>query len=481
MSAISIKKNYFYNLSYQILLIIAPIITVPYVSRILTPEGIGIYSFTASIASYFILFGLLGSNLYGQREIAYHRDDQKKKAEVACEIILLRLVTVSISVLLFFLFIQLLPEYKVFLLIQSLEIISVIFDIAWYYQGQEKFKILSIRNISIRLLGIVLVFLFVKNSHDLYKYIWIIVGCSFLTSFFLFPSVIKDIFKQNINLKKIKPFKHLRKILYLFVPQIAMQIYTVLDKTMIGFITKSSLENGYYEQAIKIIRLLMVIVTSLGTVMTPRISNLNANNKHEEIRAYLIRSFSFVLLVSLPMMIGIQNIASRFVPIFFGEGYENSIILLQILSCLFLIIGLNNVTGIQYLIPLKKENIFTITVTSGAIINILFNFFLIPRFKAMGAAIASVIAESVITIMQFIYIRKIFSFKKLIKGSWKYFAASFFILVILKLLNSLLPLNIAGLAIMIISGVVFYVIFLFVLRDEFVLSTLNKALKKDIR
>ncbi|QQO09832.1 flippase [Breznakiella homolactica] len=476
----SIKKNYFYNLSYQILQLLTPLITVPYLSRVLTAEGIGIQSYTNSVVSYFVMAASLGIGLYGQREIAYNRDNETKKTKVFLELSLIRFITVLMSLFCYFIFVILYGQYKLLFIIESANIIACLFDFTWYYQGMENFKNIAFRNIFFKLLSVVLIFLFIKSSDDLYISVIIGSGTFLIGHIYLAFFAVKGLYQEikKVNIKTLRPFKHFNKIILLFVPQIAVQIYTVLDKTMIGIITHSPLENGWYEQSIKIIKLLLVIITSLGTVLIPRIANLNANKKYNEIKKSLTQSFLFVFAIGLPMMFGLIGVADLFVPVFFGPGYEKSIILIQILSGLFLAIGMNNVIGMQYLIPVKKEKTFTITVIIGALSNFLLNLILIPKYKAVGAAISSVCAESIIVLIQFFYIYKLIDIMLILKRLWRYFFSSFIMILLLFFLKNVLLSGPIALFVIIGACSTVYILILLLLRDPFIFSILTKILKR---
>lgn len=475
--AISIKKNYIYNLVFQLLQIILPIITVPYLSRILGADGIGIQSFTCSIQNYFILFSYLGIALYGQREIASIRDNIKQRSIVFSELFIIKTISVIICLCLYFLFCNLfLIEYQKFFIILSIEIFAVIFDISWFYQGLEDFKFITVRNIIFKIIPIVLIFIFVKSKNDLYKFIFISVVCTFIGNICLFPGLKNKLTK--INLSDINLKRHIKSILIIFLPQIAIQVYTVLDKTMIGFLTNNIFENGFYEQSVKIIKMILTIITSLGTVIIPRISFLNKNKNTVEINLILSKVFSFVFLLAFPMIFGIISISDFLVPIFLGQDFIKSIPIINVLSLLFLAIGLNNVIGMQYLIPCHREKTFTITVCIGALINFLLNFFLIPKYKALGAAIASVIAESSITIIQFIITRKIFNFKKILISNIKYIFSSCIMFILIKIIKKYFYINILSLLVLILIGIIIYCLCLLILKDYFFINLAKKIFIK---
>jgi O-antigen/teichoic acid export membrane protein len=264
----------------------------------------------------------------------------------------------------------------------------------------------------------------------------------------------------------------------LFVPTIAIQIYTVLDKTMIGVITKDAFENGYYEQAIKISKMFLMVVTSLGTVMIPRIGfHFNKKDEHE-VRRLMYRGYRFVWFLGIPMYLGLIFVCSNFVPWFFGAGYEKVIPLIQILALLILAIGINNVTGMQYLIPTQRENLFSLTVILGAVTNFILNIILIPHFQSMGAAIASVVAETMIAIVQIYIVRHELSAIRIMKEGVHYYVAGAIMALVLYFVNRKLSASIVHTLLLVLCGMIVYFSVLLVMRDEFFVSNLQLIIGK---
>lgn len=283
---------------------------------------------------------------------------------------------------------------------------------------------------------------------------------------------------KKIPAKQLKPFRNIKVILGLFIPTIAIQIYTVLDKTMIGLITQDANQNGYYEQAIKIARMALTVVTALGTVMIPRIGYHFEKGETETVKQYMYRSYRFVWLLSIPLCFGLMMISDNFVLWFFGKGYEPVIPLMKILALLILAIGVNTVTGNQYLIPTKREKVYTITVVIGAVVNFVLNLLLIYYFKAIGAAIASVIAETTIAVVQLLIVRKEISNWKIVKTSGKYLIAGGIMVVVLWIENRYFLPSVLNTCIMIASGAVVYFLALLALRDGFLLTNLKMVFDK---
>ena len=462
----SVKKNYIYNLTYQILVMIVPLITTPYLSRVLGAEAIGIYSYTLSITTYFILFGSLGVAMYGQREIAYVQEDKEKRSKVFYEILLMRFITLGISMIIFYITFAMNGQYGIYYRILMLEIIANALDISWFFQGIEEFKKTVIRNTIVKVVSVICIFIFVKNSNDLNKYFLIYVLSTFLGNISLWMYIPKYI--ERISIKKLQIFRHLKPTIALFIPQVAVQIYTVLDKTMIGSIVEDKSEVGFYEQAQKMIKLLITISTALGTVMAPRMASTFAKGDKKKLREYMDRSFQFVLMLVFPLMFGMISIANKFVPIFYGSGYEKVIILINIIVPIVLAIGLSNVIGTQYLLPTKKQKEYTISVTAGAVVNFILNMIFIRLWGAVGASIATVIAEFTVTIVQCYMVREEINSLEIIKMMKKYVIASIVMLIMSLIVGKIINNSIISIICQIIvSGVVYFVLLL-ILKDKIV-------------
>lgn len=473
MAKKSIAKNYIYNLIYQILVLILPLITTPYLSRVLGAENIGIYSYTLSIATYFILFGSLGVAMYGQREIAYLQDDTYKRSKAFFEILLMRFITLGISLFIFYITFALDGQYALYYKILILEILANSLDISWFFQGLEEFKKTVVRNTIIKLICTISIFLFVKNSNDLIIYFIIYVLSNFignLSLWFYLPQFIK-----KINISDLNIFKHIKPTILLFIPQIAIQIYTVLDKTMIGVLLKDMTEVGNYEQSQKIIKVALTVVTSLGTVVSPRIANTIANHQNDKIEDYLKNSFNFVWFLGIPIMFGVMAISYEFVPWFLGKGFEKSKLLLIVGAPLIIAIGLNNVSGIQYLIQSKQQNLFTKSVIAGAIFNFVTNLILIPIFKSVGAIITSVCAESLILIVQLVYIRKQINLKIVLNNCLKYVMSGLIMLIAVSLLGIYMQANIMTTFLQVVVGMIIYFVLLIILKDKFTYNIIHKV------
>ena len=360
--------------------------------------------------------------------------------------------------------------------ILAISIIEVALNITWLFAGMEEFGTIVQRNIVIRILNLAFIFLFVKRPDDLPIYVFGLTIVMTLGHLSLWPLLPKYIGKPK--LKDLHPFKDFRVVLSLFVPTIAISIYTVLDKTMIGVLTQNAAENGFYDQSIKISKMALTFVTALGVVMVPRIGFLFEKNDQQQIRQFMYRSYRFVGLLGIPLCLGIVGSAANFVPWFYGPGFDRVVPILSILSFLILAIGINNVTGVQYLIPTKRQNTFTQTVLIGAVFNFICNMVLIPVYGAVGAGIASVLAELIIAGIQLIIVRKELSFLTIVRDSVKYVISGIIMLTGLVLISRYLQPSIPNTIILVIAGTGIYVTMLFALRDDFFLLNVKKSLGK---
>lgn len=472
MAKKSVSKNYIYNLVYQILLMVIPLITTPYLSRVLGAENLGIYSYTLSIATYFVLFGSLGVALYGQREIAYVRDDKDKLSKTFFEILFFRFVSMAFSIFTFYLFFCLNGNYKVYYRILLLELVANSLDISWLFQGLEEFKKITGRNIVVKLISLVLIFTLVKTKNDLWLYVVIYVLSDVIGNLSLWPYLPKYV--NKVKPKRLNLKKHLRPILALFIPQIAVNIYTVLDKTMIGLISGNMVAEGNYEQSQNIVKTALTVVTALGTVVSPRIANSMSNHDTEKINEYLSKSFRFVWFMGIPVMFGIMGIANTLVPWFLGSEFNDSVALIMLGSPLIMAIGLNNVTGLQYLVPVKKQKLFTLSVVIGALFNFTLNSILIPIYGANGAIIASVLAEFLILTIHILGIKKDIDIKMIYKGSLKYIVSGIIMFSVVYFIGIKMNPTMSTTFLQILVGIIIYTLLLIIAKDDFIIDIFKK-------
>lgn len=472
-----ISTNYVLNTLSQILRIITPFITTPYVSRVLGVDNIGVFSYSYSLQSYFCLFAVLGTAAYGSREIARKRDSRNEISKAFWEIQILRVLTSAVALAGWAILVAHQPENRIVFLILTIYIIASLFDISWLYTGLELFPFIVARTITIRLLEVASIFLFVKTASDLPLYCAIMGGGTLIGNLTLWFHLRRCV--DSVPLKGLQPFTHLNGTLVFFLPAIATTLYTVLDKTLIGMITQSTYENGIYEQATKVIEIAKAIAfMSLNAVLSPRSSYLFAGKEYEKIKSNLRLSLHIMLLLGFGLAFGIGAVADRFVPIFFGRGYEGTCLLLKLLSPIIVIITVSNALGSQYYNPAGLRLKSSMYLIVGAICNIILNLGLIPHYKSAGAIIASVAAELIITVL---YVRNCDGYLQLsqiVDIAWKKMLAGVVMLVAIMLLYNVIPDTIPGLIALVISGGGVYLTGLVVLRDEAIMYGRKEIMRR---
>ena len=461
----SVKKNYIYNLIAQLLGIILPVITTPYVTRVLGNENLGIFNYIQSIINYFILFGCIGLNTYGQREIAFHKHDRKRQSETFWELMIIRVVTISTSSLLYWQCIVKGSDYPLCYSIMGIELFAALCDVSWFLQGNENFKSQAIRVIVTRLIGLACIFLFVKTKEDLYLYILCCSGSILIGNLALIPYLKKHL--QPVRFKDLHPLHHIGPTLTMFLPQIAVNVYTQLDKTMLGLLTNHNYDAvGFYSQAEKVVKIVMTIVTSLGTIMLSRVSVAVAQEDEKLVKSYVHRSFQFMYFLAWPITIGLSAIALDFVPWFFGPNYEPVIRYIAMLSPLVLIIGSNSIFGTIYLLPTNRMRTYTIAIFIGMSTNVVCNFLLIPKFGVTGAVIGTLLAEFNVLLSEFIALRHEFKASIILHGTKNAIAAIFMGAAVL-FLSRYLPPTIWATIVEAAVGAIVYFLLLFLFKDTF--------------
>lgn len=450
----SVKKNFIYNSLYQILSFIVPLITAPYISRVLGSEGIGKYSFHYAIAYYFTLFIMLGVNYYGNREIAKNRDDKLQNSKVFWSIYTLQFsLGIIVSVIYIFYCICLSNDVKISL-IMGLYTLSAIFDISWFWAGMEDFRIIVTRNTLVKIAVTACIFFYVKEREDVYVYSIILSGGSLFSQLAILPYLKNKVY--FVKPEKDEVFAHLKPNLYLFLPVIAVSLYKTMDKIMLG-IMSDEVQVGYYELSERIIQLPMVLISSLGTVMLPRMCNI-VNKDKEQGKQFLETSIVFAMFCSSSMSFGIMGISKEFVPLFYGKNFETCIALFLVLlpSCLFLAFA--NVIRTQYLLPNQLDTIYLKSVFLGAFVNILANLALIPQLKSIGAAIGTLCAEIVVCIYIIYKVRRQLNVKRYFLKSLPFILAGIIMFSVLYNCNLNISYNLTKILAKIILGIIIYIV-----------------------
>ncbi|WP_051200721.1 flippase [Butyrivibrio sp. XPD2002] len=406
-----IVRNYAYNVFFQLFRIIIPLITTPYLSRILGAEGIGSYAYEYSIVSYFSLAIVLGLRSYGNKSIAEVRDNKHEMSDKFVNIYAMQLIMLIITVVLYLFYCFFFSKIRIIAFIMVIILFAEGTDITWFFNGLEEFRITVSRDFFVKLVTTILVFVFIKSKEDVWKYACII-SCGMLVSQLLLWILIK----KYVFFVKPSPEKiliHLRPNLIMFIPVVAVNFYKTMDKVMLGVFAGDT-EVGYYYSSEKIINVPMAFIVALNTVMLPRMSYITRNFSEEiKINELILNSLKCSLSIATFLGTGIICIADLFVPLFYGEGFEKCIILFWILIPTCTIIAYTNVVCYQFLIPNGYQKIYVGARVIGAFINLLLNITLIPLFMSCGAAIGTLITEMVVCLTQIFAVRKVLPIRKM--------------------------------------------------------------------
>lgn len=397
-----VKKNIAYNFIYQILVLILPFITAPYLARTIGAYGVGTFSFAQSIVSYFSLLVMLGLQNYGNRSIAAVQNDKAGRSKVFWEIYAMQAGMFVLSAILYSL-------YNVFFaidlkasILMSFWLFSSFFDVNWFLFGMEQFKLIVIRNMIVKITTVFCIFFFVKNETDVYVYVLIMALGTLISQISLWPFVLKVVSVQRISLNGI--LSHVRPNIVLFIPVLAASVYNIMDKIMLGYMTDMR-EVGFYENAEKIIKMVQSLIVAIGTVMLPRVTALFSIKKDSLSEKYFDIAIECVLAYVCVAIFGIFSIKDVFVDIYFGNGFERTGFLLGLLIITIFFFGIGNVLRTQFLIPKKYDGIFVKSAIGGALLNLFANIVLIPRYAAAGAAVSTIFAEGFVCCYQFFKVR----------------------------------------------------------------------------
>lgn len=456
MTVPSLRKNYLYTVVIQFVSMFTPLITAPYVARVLGSDGVGVFSYVQSVATVFSLFAALGLNAYGLREVSRVRDDPAAVSRLFWELALLRFGTALAAVILYALLCVAVGNWRLYGAM-GLLIVATGVDLTWFFQAAERFGTLMLRHLAVKVTGVALIFALVRDQKDVIVYALIQSGSTLLSNLLLWPRLRSLVGRRK---KGLYPLAHLRPSLVYFVPAVATSVYTVLDKTMLGLLTRDMAQNGYYESAHKIIRLLMTAVASLNTVVGVRTSYLFGQNRETEARGHLVDTYRFMCALAFPLWGGLLACGRDFAVVFFGADFADTGGMLMLFSPLFFLIGTSNVLGSLYLTPVGYRRLSNRAILTGAGVNLLLNLLLIPHFGGYGAVAASVAAEAVIAALYLRFSRGFVPARRLLRVAVRYAFYGAAVYAVAEVTVRMYSLW-AGIA----AGVAVYVVLLVLFRD----------------
>lgn len=474
-----LKANFIYNFIGQILVLIVPLITAPYIARVLHEVGNGQYSYASSIITYFTLFANMGFDIYGQRQIARYQDDKYNKSRVFWELFILKCATtlISLAVLYSIVFTAGFGEnYNYLILILSINVIAIPFDILFLFRGDEDFRSIAIRTILMRAVSLVCIFVFVKDEGDLWVYTLLTALSSFGANIIMWPTIVRRI--SFVKPSELKLAHHLKPAFLIFLPTLATTVYSVFDKTMIGLLAVNpDYENGCYEQAYKLNSVALLLVTVISSVMVSR----NAHDYQTGNRAGLERNLYFacnyVWMIGIPLIVGFAVMGENLSAWFLGDGYAEVPLLMKVMSVRFVSSGFGVIFGDQLFIAIGKEKYPTIATLCAAVVNVGLNAVLIPKLGATGAAIATAVCEVLVTaiLAVFVWRYKFISFRKVIIGSWRYIVAAAVMFVPIFFMQRYMGYSVWSFLVIAAVGAIVYFLTLILLRDKFFIELIKNV------
>ena len=400
----STKTNFIFNSIYQLSAILIPLVTMPYISRVLGADGLGEYSFAYSVAFYFTIFMKLGLNNYGNRTIAYVKDDKKELSKTFWEIYSFQFILGAILFSVYVIYSLTFAPNKMLGVVMGIYVFASLIDVNWCLYGLEKFKVTSTRDVLTKILATVCIFIFVKRPEDVWLYALFFSGGMLLNQIVVIPLLKNEISFCKVSAEGV--IKHIKPNLVLFIPVVAVSIYRTMDKIMLGAMSTDA-ELGYYHGAENVIRVPMAFVNALGIVMLPRMSNMLARgDSKKSMESTFDKSIILAMFLATSICFGIMTVSKEFVPIFYGPGFDKCNLLFYIILPGSMFEAFANVIRTQYLIPRKKDKIYVFSLIMGATLNLILNLILIPKYASVGASIGTFVAYATVCIVQVVCVFK---------------------------------------------------------------------------
>ena len=470
-----IVENYLYNVMYNILVLFAPLVTAPYLARILGAEQLGIYSYVNSATSIIISISIIGLYSYGSRQIAYVRDEREKVSQEFWNLMGLRVCLCIFGTIIYFVYAKQ-TAYFMYFRFYYLYYLGNAMDCTWLFSGTEDMKIPALKNMFAKLISVIGIFIFVHDKNDLWKYILLLAFATFLGMIFTYPQIKKYVSFRVPNFKSFR--RHIIGALILFLPSLVSTIYLQMDKVMIEWLTGETAQISYFDQAEKIVMIPLTFITVLSTVMMPRIANEFANNNRERITELLTKACRVSLFMGFPLMFGIAGIANCFIPWYLGSEFLATAKALIILSPIVLSNTLVGISGTQYFIATNQVRILLVSNSLAALLNITVNALLIPKFGYVGAAVATLISNYTLAIVQYYALSKQLTVKKMFRNTWRYLAASIVMFAVVFGIGFVSSPRSLTTILQIIAGMIVYFGIMLIIRDDLTRESLEQIRRR---
>lgn len=476
----STQKNFFFQMFYQAVMLVIPLIVSPYLTRTLGSNSLGVYTYTFSIAYYFVIFAMLGINRYGQRIIAERRSDLMGLRKIFWSLFVIHIIASILVLILYVLYMVILsPSDIVIAAVQTIYVASAIFDLTWLFYGLEKFKIVTLRNAVVRLLNTACIFLFVKVPDDLWIYTTIMTSTVMIGNLIMIPQVVKTIKPIKISFSDLR--EHIKPLFTLFAAVVAATLYTVFDKTLLGILATKS-DVAFYEYSDKIINIPKMFITVISTVLYPKACMYAKEKDFINLKKNAELSMTVSSIIGFASAFGIVAIANEFAVLYYGKSFAATGMVMTAMSPLILIIGIGEVFRSQFIYALKKDKDMVKILSLNALVNIVISSIMIPRLGIYGAVIGTMAAEITGLCIEIFIVRKYISITIFTRNMLPYAVAGLIMYIGVKAVSNVIGSGIKGLLLQILSGVIIYgliVIVLFLLIDtnkELILEKIKKKL-----
>ena len=480
MKKTNLRLNLVFNVIYQLVAVLSPLLLTPKLSRVFGPDYLGLKSYSFSIVYYFAIFGVLGLDLLGQRKIAIERDNPEKLNKIFSSIFYTRFLLVLISIVLYLCYIPIFISddfEKIVAVVWVIYLIRELINPVWVLQGLDKYQIVSVFSIISQISYIVFSLIFINDKSQLPLYILFFSAIPLVISICYFPFVLKNV--KFVFIKFNELFLNIKESLVYFVPTIATAIYSMIDKTMLGIFDSTKVSTGYYESAEKLVKVALAISTASFTIMRTRSSYLYGLNDKSKYNSQCLSFISFSMMLCWPIMFGIIGIAYEFVPVFFGSEFECIIPFVYVFSLVVPCLTVSGLLQAIYIFPCNLQKTMDLYYLIIVIINIAMNLLLIYFFGTIGAIISSVFAEFILALILIIKARNKINISKIFIGSIKYIFSALVMLLFMIVFSKYVEINIyLKLIIEFLGAVVIYFVCCIVLKDKFVILQLNKIIEK---
>lgn len=476
----SLARNSVYNVLYKLLYAIFPLVSAAYVSRVLLPEGAGKVSYAQNIVQYFTIIAALGLLNYGTREIARSKSDVNLTNKIFTELFCINFISTLSCSLLYYIMIQTAPyfaEEKLLYSVAGLSIILNLINVDWFYQGQEEYAYIVFRSFVIKLLSLFALFIFVKTREDYVNYA--LISCVALAGNNIFNMINLKRFSLRFTFHELKIGRHMKPVFIMLATSIAIELYTLLDTTMLGILCDDQYV-AYYTYSIRVIKILIVVITALGGALLPRLSYYRSQNMIEECNTIVNKMFAIMLFLFLPCGLGILLTADLLVPILFDNSFLPAVTTMQIASLLIFVLGFSNLFGTQVLITFGGEKKLLMATVAGAVTNIILNLILIRMYQQNGAAIASVISETCVTLLTYHYARKYIQIKRKSSMLYSITVASVVLVICVIAIKLIFSNIIIEFVLSVICGAGIYFIVNLIMKNE-ILMEFHQILKHRLK